>query len=69
MGRIVGSIFLFDAKKYEVVKYESCSKCAFANLDCTNTKLRTAIGECSRSKRSDNSSVMFKEIINKQRYF
>lgn len=69
MERIIGSTFLFDAKKYEVVKYESCSKCAFANFDCTKTKLRTAIGECSCSKRLDNSSVMFKEITNMKNNF
>lgn len=69
MERIIGSTFLFDTKKYEVVKYKSCSRCAFANLDCTKTKLRTVIGECSRLKRLDNNNVMFKVFPNMKNNF
>ena len=63
MERKVGEIFTYKGKTYEVVQSrETCIDCSFRGIPC---KVSNSIkGGCSSYYRSDNISVIFKEINN-----
>lgn len=60
MERKIGEIFTYNGKTYQVVQSNSCKGCAFNNISCNCYK--PAIGSCLISKRTDKTSVIFKEI-------
>ena len=63
MERKVGEIFTYKGKTYEVVQSrETCIDCAFRGIPCKVSNLIK--GSCSSYYRSDNISVIFKEIKN-----
>ena len=63
MERKVGEIFTYKGKTYEVVQSrETCIGCAFRGIPCKVSKLIK--GGCSSYYRSDNISIIFKEINN-----
>ena len=62
MERKVGEVFTYKGKTYEVVQSnETCIDCAFRGIPCKVSNLIK--GGCSSYYRSDNISVLFKEII------
>lgn len=65
MERKVGEVFTYNGKTYQVVKGFLCNDCAFMkNGDCyLDNKL---LGPCDYIKRTDKTSVIFKEIKNNQ---
>lgn len=62
MERKIGEIFTYNGKMYQVVKSDICENCAFRENDCSI--LRSRIGLCVSSIRTDKTNVMFKEINN-----
>lgn len=60
MERKVGEIFTYNGKTYQVVKSNTCMDCAFKENECSILKSR--IGLCTTSLRSDKTDVVFKEI-------
>lgn len=60
MERKVGEIFTYNGKTYQVVKSNTCMDCAFREKECSILKSR--IGLCTTSIRSDKTDVVFKEI-------
>lgn len=62
MERKIGEIFTYNGKMYQVVKSDICTNCAFRENDCSI--LRSRIGLCVSSKRTDKTNVIFKEINN-----
>ena len=62
MERKVGEIFTYNGKTYKVVKSHMCRDCAFRDNECSILKSR--IGLCTASIRSDKTGVVFKEINN-----
>ena len=63
MERKIGDIFTYKGKTYEVVQSrETCIGCAFRDIPCKVSNLIK--GGCSSYYRSDNISVIFKEIKN-----
>ena len=64
MERKVGEIFTYEGKTYKVIQSnEICIGCAFkGNIPCKANKSIT--GECSQYCRSNNTSVVFKELNN-----
>ena len=63
MERKIGEIFTYKGKTYEVVQSnETCIDCAFRGIPCKVSNLIK--GGCSSYYRSDNISVIFKEIKN-----
>ena len=60
MERKLGEIFTYKGKTYQVVKYTKCIDCAFGERICS--LLKSYIGHCTSNKRSDKTSVIFKEI-------
>lgn len=63
MERKIGEIFTYKDKTYEVVQSrETCIGCAFRGIPCKVSNLIK--GGCSSYYRSDNISVIFKEIKN-----
>ena len=61
MERKLGEIFTYEGKTYQVIENTLCKNCAFTGKKCGSLLLVT--GECS-TKRSDKTSVAFKEINN-----
>lgn len=61
MERKLGEIFTYKGKTYQVIENTLCKNCAFTGKKCGSLLLVT--GECS-TKRSDKTSVAFKEINN-----
>ena len=62
MERKIGKIFTYNGKMYQVVKSDICENCAFRENDCSI--LRSHIGLCVSSIRTDKTNIMFKEINN-----
>lgn len=62
MERKIGEIFTYGDKRYQVVKSDICANCAFRENDCSI--LRSRIGLCVSSIRTDKTNVIFKEINN-----
>ena len=62
MERKIGEIFTYNGKIYQVVKSDICANCAFRENDCSI--LRSRIGLCVSSIRTDKTNVIFKEINN-----
>ena len=62
MERKVGEIFTYNGKTYQVVKSNMCMDCAFKENECSI--IRSRIGLCTTSTRSDKTDVVFKEINN-----
>ena len=64
MERKIGEIFTYEDKTYKVIQSnEICIGCAFkGNIPCKANKSIT--GECSQCCRSNNTSVVFKELNN-----
>lgn len=60
MERKIGEIFQYKGKTYQVVKAATCIECAFRERVCS--LLKSYIGQCTPSTRSDKTSVIFKEI-------
>ena len=60
MERKIGEIFTYNGKTYQVVKSNMCMDCAFKENECSI--LRSRIGLCTTSTRSDKIDVVFKEI-------
>ena len=61
MERQVGEIFTYEGKTYQVVKSEEgCTDCTFRGLGCD--KYRALLGHCSYLFRTENTSVIFKEV-------
>ena len=62
MERKAGEIFQYKGKTYQVVKSATCIKCAFGKRVCS--LLKSYIGQCTPSTRTDKTSVIFKLINN-----
>lgn len=62
MERKLGEIFTYGSKTYQVVKTTLCKNCAFSGKLCGSLLLIT--GNCISDKRTDKTSVIFKEINN-----
>lgn len=62
MERKIGEIFTYNGKMYQVVKSDICAHCAFIRNDCSI--IRSRIGLCVSSIRTDKTNVIFKEINN-----
>lgn len=62
MERKIGEIFTYNGKIYQVVKSDTCTNCAFRENDCSI--IRSRIGLCVSSIRTDKTNVIFKEINN-----
>ena len=62
MERKIGEIFTYNDKTYQVVKSNTCMDCAFRENECSI--LKSCIGLCTTSLRSDKTNVVFKEINN-----
>ena len=62
MERKIGEIFTYNGKTYQVVKSDICMDCAFRENECSI--IRSRIGLCTTSTRSDKTDVVFKEINN-----
>ena len=60
MERKIGEIFTYNGKTYQVVKSNTCMDCAFRENECSILKSR--IGLCTTSLRSDKTDIVFKEI-------
>ena len=60
MERKIGEVFTYKGKTYQVVKAATCIECAFRERVCS--LLKSYIGKCISSIRSDKTSVIFKEI-------
>ncbi len=60
MERKLGEIFTYKSKTYQVVKSTTCLDCAFRKRECS--LLKSYIGQCISSIRTDKTSVIFKEI-------
>lgn len=63
MKRTVGEVFTYNSKTYQVVKGFSCNGCAFIK-DGSCYLVSEFLGPCDYAKRSDKTSVIFKEINN-----
>lgn len=69
MERKIGDIFEFHGKKIKVFKSsKSCAECdIFHHEDFGNcTKMRSILGECTNSKRTDKNYVCFKLVEEKK---
>ena len=62
MERKIGEIFTYNGKIYQVVKSILCTHCAFKGKLCG--LIGPSTGSCMPNSRSDNTSVIFKEINN-----
>lgn len=66
MERKVGEIFEYNGEWYQCVECDSCGKCPLRTTECgSGTKSDIAdevFGECSRLRRSDSKSVIFKKL-------
>ena len=63
MERKIGEIFTCNGKLYQVVKGFSCNGCAFIkNGNCY--LVDELLGPCEYTRRTDKTSVIFKEINN-----
>ena len=62
MERKIGEIFTYNGKTYQVVKSDMCMDCAFRENECSI--IRSRIGLCTTSTRSEKTDVVFKEIKN-----
>lgn len=62
MERKIGEIFTYNGKIYQVVKSILCTHCAFTGKLCG--LIGPSAGNCMPNSRSDNTSVIFKEINN-----
>lgn len=60
MERKIGEVFTYDGKTYQVVKSILCAHCAFRGKLCG--LIGPSAGNCMPNSRSDNTSVIFKEI-------
>lgn len=59
MERKVGEVFTYNGKTYQVVKGNRCTYCDIGGMCILKTSI---IGSCLSIKRSDRTSVIFKEI-------
>lgn len=65
MERKIGEIFTYQGKLYQVVESTKCNDCAFvksANCIAFIKSANCILGNCSFITRTDNTSVIFKEI-------
>lgn len=60
MERKVGEVFTYNGKTYQVVESNTCMDCAFRENEYSI--IRSRIGLCTTSTRSDKTDVVFKEI-------
>lgn len=61
MERKVGEIFTYRGKTYQVIISAECSNCAFLSCGCCSN-FREVRGVCTSEDRTDETSVIFKEI-------
>lgn len=61
MERKIGEVFTYKDKTYQVVKSFSCNGCIFMK-DGSCYSLNELLGPCDYTKRTDKTSVIFKEI-------
>lgn len=59
---VIGTIFTYNGKTYQVVKSDVCMDCTFRDRVCSLLKSYT--GPCTSSIRSDKTNVILKEINN-----
>ena len=62
MERKICEVFTYKSKSYQVVKSATCIECAFGKKICS--LLKSYIGHCTPSTRTDKTSVVFKLISN-----
>ena len=66
MKREIGEIFRLNGEWYQCIESDSCGECSLFTTECgSGTKSDLAdkiVGECSRIRRSDNKSVIFKKL-------
>ena len=61
MERKIGEVFIYNDKLYQVVESTKCDDCAFMkSADCNPGS--EILGNCSFITRTDNTSVVFKEV-------
>ena len=61
MERKIGEVFIYNDKLYQVVESTKCDDCAFIkSADCNPGS--EILGNCSFITRTDNTSVVFKEV-------
>lgn len=61
MERKIGEVFIYNDKLYQVVESTKCDDCAFIkSADCNPGS--EILGNCSFITRTDNTSVVFKEL-------
>lgn len=61
MERKIGEVFIYNDKLYQVVESTKCDDCAFMKSANCNPGSEI-LGNCSFITRTDNTSVIFKEI-------
>lgn len=66
MEKQVGEIFEYNGEWYQCVECDSCGECSLRTTECgSGTKSDIAdevFGECSKLRRSDSKSVIFKKL-------
>lgn len=66
MKREIGEIFRLNGEWYQCIESDICGECSLFTTKCgSGTKSDLAdkiVGECSRIRRSDNKSVIFKKL-------
>ena len=63
MERKIGEVFTCNGELYQVVKGFSCNGCAFMK-DSSCYSVNKILGPCDYVKRTDGTSVIFKEVNN-----
>lgn len=61
MERKIGEVFIYNNKLYQVVESTKCDDCAFMKSANCNPGSEI-LGNCSFITRTDNTSVVFKEV-------
>lgn len=66
MERNIGEIFEFGGDWYQCVKSYNCRECSHFTTECSSgiksDLANKVFGECSKTRRSDNKSVIFKKL-------
>ena len=66
MDRKIGEIFEYNGEWYQCVESDSCGECSLFTTECgSGTKSDLAdkvFGQCSKVRRTDNKSVIFKKL-------
>lgn len=66
MERNIGEIFEFGGDWYQCVESYNCRECSHFTTECSSgiksDLANKVFGECSKTRRSDNKSVIFKKL-------